>query len=202
MKLIHVPRLIAALLVGAALAACASQMEPAKKLIADVEASVAAAGADAQQYVPEHAAAVAQKLADLKAAFDKQDYKTVIAGAPALLTEAKGLADEAAAKKKEVLEALNTQWTALAASLPQALAAAEASYAAVAKAKKLPKGVTKEAVTEAGTLLGDAKSAWSEATAAFGSGNVQGALDKAKAVKAKIDEATARIGSGAAKPAG
>jgi hypothetical protein len=176
-------------------------MEPAKKMLADVEAAVTAAGADAQKYVPDQVAAVNQKLADLKAAFDKQDYKAVITGAPALLNEAKGLADAAAAKKKEVLEALGTQWTALAAELPQSVSSVEAKLAAIAKSKKLPSGVTKDGVAAAKSGLAEAKTAWDEAKSAFGSGNVQAALDKAKGVKAKLDEVASKLGLAAAKPA-
>jgi len=194
-------RFLSVLAAGLVVAACASQMEPAKKMLADVEAAVAAAGPDAQQYVPDQVAAVNQKLADLKAAFDKQDYKAVIAGAPALLNEAKGLADAAAAKKKEVLEALGTQWTALAAELPQSVSAVEAKLAAIAKSKKLPSGVTKDGVAAAKSGLAEAKTAWEEAKSAFGSGNVQAALDKAKGVKAKLDEAASKLGLASAKPA-
>jgi hypothetical protein len=177
-------------------------MEPAKKMLADVEAAVTAAGADAQQYVPDQLAAVNQKLADLKGAFDKQDYKTVITGAPALLTEAKGLADAAAAKKKEVLEALNGQWTGFAASLPQAVTAIEAKLASLAKTKKLPAGVTKDGVEAAKSGLAEVKTAWGEATTAFGSGNVQAAVEQAKSIKAKVDAISAKLGlTEAAKPA-
>ncbi|MBS0375833.1 MAG: hypothetical protein JSR73_14740 [Proteobacteria bacterium] len=187
---------------GLVLAACANQMEPAKKLIADVEAAVAAAGADAQQYIPEQVSSVNQKLADLKAAFDKQDYKTVLAGAPALVTEAKGLADAAAAKKKEVLEALGAQWTQLAADLPQAVSAVESKLTAIAKTKKLPSGVTKDGVAAAKAGLAQAKGAWDEAKAAFTAGNVQAALDKAKGVKSTLADAAAKLGIAAPAPAG
>jgi hypothetical protein len=194
MKRTHPVKFLAVLVAGLALAACASQQEPAKKLLSDVEAAITAAGADAQQYVPEQVAAANQKLGDLKAAFDKQDYQTVITGGPALLAEAKGLADAAAAKKKETLEALNSKWTALSASVPQQVAAIEARLATIAKTKKLPKGVTKDGVAAAKAGLGELQSGWSEATAAFGSGNVQAALDKAKGVKAKADEIAAALG--------
>ena len=199
---VRTARFLAVFVAGLALAACASQMEPAKKLLGDVEAAITAAGPDAQQYIPEQVTAVNKKLAELKAAFDKQDYKTVIAGAPALLTEAKGLADAAAAKKKEVLEALGTEWTALAAELPQSISAIEAKLAAIAKTKKLPAGVTKDGVESAKAGLAQAQTTWDEAKAAFGSGNVQAALDKAKGVKAGLEEAAAKLGlAGAAKPA-
>jgi hypothetical protein len=190
-------RLLAVFATSLALAACASQMEPAKKLLGDVEAAVTAAGGDAQQYIPEQVSSVNNKLGELKAAFDKQDYKTVVAGAPALLVEAKGLADAAAAKKKEVLEALGAQWTQLAAELPQSVSAVEAKLATLAKTKKLPAGVTKDGVESAKGALIEAKTGWDEAKAAFGAGNVQAALDKAKAIKTKLAEAAAKLaGSG------
>jgi hypothetical protein len=203
MKIPRHARFAVAIVAGLALAACASQLEPAKKVLGDIEAAVTAAGADAQQYIPEQVASVNQKLADLKAAFDRKDYKAIITGAPAVLAEAKGLADAAAAKKKEVLEALNTQWTGVSAALPQAVAGLEARVAALKKSKKLPAGVSKDAVASAGTALGEIKSLWNEATTAFGAGNVQAALDKAKGVKAKADELAARLGmsAGSAPPA-
>jgi trimeric autotransporter adhesin len=194
MKQIHSFRFLAVMVAGLLLAACANLQEPAQKLIAEIDAAVAAAGADAQQYVPEQVADVKQKLADLKTAYDNKDYKSVMAGAPAVVTAAKALADAAAAKKTEVLAALNTQWTSLATSLPAATAAIEAKLATIAKSHSLPKGVSKDAVATAKTGLADAKAAWADATSTFGSGNVQGALDKASGVKAKLDEIAAKLG--------
>ncbi len=197
MKLIRHARFAATLVAALVLAACANQMEPAKKMLGDIDAAVTAAGADAQQYIPEQVASVNQKLGDLKAAFDKKDYKVVITGAPALLAEAKGLADAAAAKKKEVLEALNAQWTGVSAALPKAVAGLEARIATLKKDRKLPTGVSKDAVAGAGAALTEIKSMWGEATTAFGAGNVQAALDKAKGVKAKADELAAKLGMAA-----
>jgi hypothetical protein len=196
MKRMHSFRLLL-VLAAATLAACANLQEPAKKVLADAEATISAAGTEAQQFVPEQYAAVQQKLADLKAAYDKQDYKAVVAAGPALLADAKGLKDAAEAKKREVVEALNSQWTGLASSVPQQVAAIEARFAAL-KGKKLPAGVTKDAVAAAKTGLDESKAAWLEATGAFGGGNLQSAVDKAKAVKAKLDDVGAKLGIGAA----
>ena len=93
------------------LAGCANQMEPAKNAIAGIEAAIAAAGPDAAQYIPDQLQAVTSQLNDLKMKFDQKDYKGVLAAAPALLTQAQGLASAAGSAKQAAqaaaLEALN-----------------------------------------------------------------------------------------------
>src|SRR5277367_267115 len=114
-----------ALITAAAImvAACAGQKEPAQNLIADIESVVTAASSEAAKYVPDQLADVQSQLAALQASFDKQDYAAVVAGAPPVLTAAQGLATAAAAKKDEVLKALNDKWSRFAAALPGDIAA-------------------------------------------------------------------------------
>lgn len=187
-------RFLAALVASLALVACANQMEPAKKAIADVEAAVAAAGADAQTYVPDLLGGVNQKLADLKAAYDRKDYKAVLAGAPAVLTEAQGLAGAAAAKKQEITAALGAQWTGFSTDLPQQVAAIESRLGMLNKSRKLPDGVTKDTLAAANAGLDEAKRMWGEATSAFAAGDLQKAVDTANGVKAKANELMAALG--------
>jgi hypothetical protein len=167
------------------LAACAGQKEPAQKLISDIQSTVTAASAEAVKYVPEQFADVQAKLETLKASFDKQDYAAVVTGAPAVLSAAQGLATAAAAKKDEVLKALNDEWTRLAASLPGSVSAIQNRIDLLSKksSKKLAAGIDLNAA-KAG--VGDAASLWSKAQAAFAAGNLDEAVSTAKDVKARI----------------
>lgn len=174
------------------LAACASQKEPAQKLIGDIESTVAAASTEAAKYVPDQLADVQSKLSGLKASFDKQDYAAVVTGGPAVLTAAQGLATAAAAKKDEVLKALNDEWTGLAAALPGDVTAIQNRIAQLSKksSKKEAKGIDLEAAKSG---VGDAGSLWSKAQAAFAAGNVDEAVSTAKDVKAKVEAIAASL---------
>ena len=174
------------------LAACASQKEPAQKLIGDVEATVAAASTEAAKYVPDQLADVQAKLAGLKESFDKQDYAAVVTGGPAVLSAAQGLATAAAAKKDEVLKALNDEWTGLAGSLPGDVTAIQNRIDELSKKsnKKQAKGIDLDA---AKTGVGDANSLWSKAQAAFAAGNLDEAVSTAKDVKAKVEALAATL---------
>jgi hypothetical protein len=176
----------AALLLGA----CANQMEPAKQAIAGIDSAVSAASADAGKYIPDQLASVQAKVADLKAAFDKKDYKAVLAGAPAILSEAQGLLGAAAMKKEEVVKAMSGEWTTLAASLPGLVSAVSSRVAVLSKSKHPPAGVDLAAATSASA---DATSLWSKAQAAFSAGNVEEAVTAARDVKAKAEAAAAAL---------
>jgi hypothetical protein len=174
------------------LAACAGQKGPAQKLIGDIEATVTAASAEAAKYVPDELVAVQSKLGALKASFDKQDYAAVVSGGPQVLSEAQNLATAAAAKKDEILKALNDQWTGLAGSLPADVAAVQNRIDILSKkpGKKLAAGIDLDAA-KAGA--GDATALWSKAQAAFAAGNLDEAVSTAKDVKVKIEALAASL---------
>jgi len=185
---------------GIMLAACASQKEPAQKLITDIETTVTAASTDAAKYVPDQLTDVQAKLADLKASFDKQDYAAVVTGGPAVLSAAQGLAAAAAAKKDEVMKALNDQWTALSGSLPGEVTSIQARIDLLSKksSKKMAKGIDLDAAKGS---MADVTSTWSKAQAAFASGNLDEAVTTAKDVKSKADALMATLKMEPAAPA-
>jgi hypothetical protein len=173
-------------LVAIILAACAGQKEPAEKLIGEIQATVTSASTEAAKYIPDQLAAVQTQLSALKASFDKQDYAAVVSGAPAVLGAAQSLATDAAAKKDEVLKALNDQWTALAGSVPGYLTAIQNRIEFLGK-KANKKAATGIDLDGAKSALSEAMATWSKAQAAFATGNMEEAVNTAQGVKSKVE---------------
>src|ERR1700732_3413936 len=153
------------------MAACAGQKEPAQKLLADIDVTVTAASVEAAKYVPDQLRDVQTKFGELKASFDKRDYAAVLSGAPPVLAAAKMLATDAAAKKDEVLKALNDQWTVLAGTVPEYMTAVQNRIDTLRKksSKKAAAGMDLDA---AKLSLDGSAALWSKAQAAFAGGNM------------------------------
>ena len=175
---------------GLLLAACANQMEPAKQAIDNIQSTVNAAATDAGKYVPEQLADVQAKLAELKTSYEKKDYKTVIAGAPAVLASAQGLATAAAAKKDEAMKAAKEQWTALSASVPRLVEAVKSRVDVLSKSRKPPAGVDLEAARSA---LAEATDEWTKAETASTAGNVEEAANLGKMAQEKATAAATAL---------
>jgi hypothetical protein len=171
------------------LVACANQMEPAKQAIAGIESAITAA-TDAPKYIPDQLAAVQTKLADLKTAYDNKDYKTVLAGAPAVLSEAQGLLGAAMLKKEAVVKAMAAEWPGLAAALPALMTTVTNRANALGKSKHAPAGVDMAAAKSA---VDDATASWTKAQAANTAGDPETAVASARDAKAKLEAAAAAM---------
>jgi hypothetical protein len=187
-------RFIALILAAFVVAGCANKMAPAQKAIADIEAAVTAAGEDATKYVPDQVQAVNDQLANLKAMFDKKDYKGVLAAAPAVLTQAQGLTAAAAAKKTEMTDMYAGEWSTLASSVPQAVAAIQSRVDILSKSKKLPAGMDAATLDNVKTSLAEATSTWAQATEAQAAGDLEQAVTLAQQVKTRTDELLTTLG--------
>ncbi len=171
-------------------AACVNQMEPAKNALDNINNTLNAVSADAQKYIPDQYAQAQTKVAALTASFEKKDYPAVIAGAPAVLTEVRGLSGAVSTKKDEELKALGTEWRSLAASVPQSLTAVQTRVDALSKTKHTAKDVDLGAAKSG---LADATSAWGKAQDAFKSGNLADAVTAAKDAQSKLASAAAAL---------
>ena len=181
------------LLIGLVLVACAAREQaPAQKMIADIETAVNAALPDAANYVPDQLKEVQKKLGEFKADYDKEDYKDVVGGAPALLSTAQGLASAAEAKKSLIAKGFNDQWTLLSSTLPAHAAAIQSRVDFFSKPanKKLGSGVDLDAVRSG---INHAAATWAHAQDAFAAGTVPEAVMMAKSAGTEYDALAASM---------
>jgi hypothetical protein len=171
-------------------AACVNQMEPAKNALDNINNTLNAVSADAQKYIPDQFTQAQTKVAALTASFEKKDYTAVIAGAPAVLAEVKGLSGAVSTKKDEEVKALGKEWRSLSASVPQSITAVQTRVDALSKGKHVAKGVDLGAAKSG---LADANSAWGKAQDAFKSGSPADAVTAAKDAQSKIASAAAAL---------
>jgi len=176
---------IAALL-AIILAGCSAQKNSAQNLIVEIEATLAAAEPEAAKYIPEQLSEVRTELAGLRAAFERKDYAGVVSSAPGVLGTAQSLATAAAARKDQILAALNDDWANLAATLPGEVTTLQGRVDLLGKKSgaKPARGIDAAA---ARSRMDDVTALWSKAQAAFGAGNLNEAVATAKNVKTQAD---------------
>lgn len=183
-----------ALIFTLCLAACSGQRDTAQKLMANIHGAVVSASSEAAKYVPSRLADVQTQLIELQEQYDKKEYAEVVSRAPALLEAAQALATEAAAKKDEVLKALNDDWTALAASVPDEMTALQKRIESLSQQHKTRKPPAQIDIEAARQTVGVAQSLWSKAQGAFAAGNLEEAVATAKDVKDKLGGAEKSVG--------
>lgn len=183
--------LLSAALAAVLLVGCNTQKGPAEQAVASAQAALDAVRDDAQKYAPEQLGGVEAKLSDIKGSFQKGDYAGVVAAAPGLTSAIASLKDAAAAKKVEAEQALakaKDDWGPASAAVPKMVDEIAKRVETLSKTKKLPHGVTKDAVAAAKTGVDSLKSTWADATNASSSGDYTTAMAKAQSVKDKATE--------------
>lgn len=175
---------------------CGKMKNEATEAVSSIENSVTAMKEDGTRYAPVAYQGVESTLATLKDSLAKEDYKTVMAGAPKLKEAVESL-KTAIASGKEQYDAATTEWVALSADVPQMVAAIQSRVDTLSSSRKLPKNVSKEAFDSAKSGLETMKATWAEASAAFTDGKPTEAAEKARAVKAKGAEVLAALGMNA-----
>jgi hypothetical protein len=180
------------------LAGCAKQDEqPARKAIDQIDAAIAAAGPNATKYLPGHVAAVKAATTQLKVQFYDQDFKAVVAAAPAILEHAQSLATAAAAKKAEIAQSLAGEWQGLTTSVPAALANVSGHVDTLLNSKTLPAGVNKTILESAKTGIAEQQALWDKATAAMAAGDIEQAVTLGAHIQRRAETLLAALGGSA-----
>jgi histone H1/5 len=167
---------------------------PAEAAVKAAETAAAALTEEIGKLAPDEAKAVREGLANAKVAIAKQDFKTARSLAEPLAAKAtaaiaaanarkEALAKEAAARATEAKQAFD----AGAAALGKKLEGMKKKVTALAKAKKLPKGVTKADVAKGKETVAALEADFLRAKAQL-STDAAAALATAKDVEAKAVE--------------
>ncbi len=185
--------LLAALAATLALAAC-SQQDPAREAIDAAENALNAVYEDAGKYLPERYAAVKAELDEARAAFAEERYADAIAAVKDVPAAAEALAKDAAAAKEEHISGLNADWARMSESLPGLLAGIGGRLGELGQMQRLPEGMDRQLLDETKAALASAQSAWAEAGALFGNGDLEGAVGRARAAEGMAQDLVARLG--------
>ena len=168
-----------------ALAACESaEKAPASAALSAAQTAIDAVKTEAMKYVPDQVKAVQDALAAANANFEKKDYKAALAGAQDVAAKAKELGAAAATKKAE----LTKSWEEISNGVPKMAEAIKSRVDILSQSKKLPAGLDKAKVDDAKAGLASMNQSWTQASDAYKSGDVSGAVVKAKAAKDKAVE--------------
>lgn len=186
-------RIAAVAAVLATVAGC-SQKDPAQEAIAAAENALAAVYEDAQKYLPERYAAVKADLEKARAAFNEERYADAITAVKEVPAKAEALAKDVVEAKQRAVAELNADWVRLSGSMPGLMTGIGARLEELGKMRRLPQGMDRQLLDEAGAAWSSAQSAWDEAGQAFNAGNLEGAVGKARDVEAMAQDLVARLG--------
>ena len=148
------------------LAACTDAAKaPAEAALKAGEAAMATITEEVTKLAPAQVQAAKDALASAKAMAAKQDYKAALAAAGEIPAKVKEAVAAAQAKKDEAAKALAAAQKAFAdatAALPGQVAAIKARLATLAKAKTLPKGITKATLAQGKTSYAALEDGWAK----------------------------------------
>ena len=168
-----------------ALAACESaEKAPAAAAISAAQSAIDAVKGEAMKYVPDQVKSAQDAVAAARASFEKNDFKAALAGAQDATAKAKELGAAVATKKSE----LTKSWEEMSNGVPKMAEVIKSRVDILSQSKKLPAGLDKDKLESAKAGLASLNQTWTEASAAFQSGNMTDAIAKAQAAKAKAVE--------------
>jgi hypothetical protein len=177
------------------LAACSSQKEPATQAINNLESSVTELKADGERFAAEQMAAVERGVADLKASFDKKDYKTVVTNAPPVQKQVADLRESVAARRQEFEAAsarATEQWNGYAAEMPRYLDTLQKRLDTMAKSRR---NRSAQGPSEDSLLLDNVRNLWADAGNLFSTGKPVEAAARADEARAKAQELAQKLGA-------
>jgi hypothetical protein len=154
---------------------------PAEAALATAGAAIESLKGDAARYAPEAVKAVQASYDSARALVAKQDYKGAMAAAAEIPAQAKAALAAASLAKDNAA----TAWRGFSENIQQSVADVTARVAALSSAKKLPRGIDKDAVALARQEVDLLETRWQMVKDMARNGDYQAAIAKGAEVKKK-----------------
>ena len=169
----------------------------ADRAIAESEAAIQSLGPEVQEFMSADYDQVRQLQEEARQKHASKDWQGAAAAARAAKAKADSLTAQVSTRRAE----LESEWTALAASVPGLIQALKTRVDEVMKGVaegKLPEGVTPEAVAAAQAGVAPMEQRWNQAMALKDGGQLVDALLIGRGVKAEAEKLIASLGAPAA----
>jgi hypothetical protein len=178
-----------------ALAACASQKEPAQQSLTELEGAMAKVAEMGQKYMPEEYAEVDAQIAGLKASFDKGDYAAVVAGASKAAAAIRKLQADSIIAKANYAKQMNAEWSDFTRTMPDTIIAVDKQISRASRS--LPKGMDRDTFKQTVATFDEAKKTWEAAAELGNAGKYEEAVMESRKVKEVVDATMQALGMAA-----
>ncbi len=194
-RTITLSRLAATFVMAVALAACASQKEPAQQSLTELEGAMAKVAELGQKYMPEEYAEVDAQIAGLKASFDKGDYAAVVAGASKAAAAIRKLQADSIIAKANYAKQMNAEWADFTRTMPDTIVAVDKQITRASRS--LPKGMDRDTFKQTVATFDEAKKTWEAAAELGNAGKYEEAVMESRKVKEVVDATMQALGMAA-----
>ena len=194
-RTITLSRLAATFVMAVALAACASQKEPAQQSLTELEGAMAKVAEMGQKYMPEEYAEVDAQIAGLKASFDKGDYAAVVAGASKAAAAIRKLQADSIIAKANYAKEMNAEWADFTRTMPDTIIAVDKQISRASRS--LPKGMDRDTFKQTVATFDEAKKTWEAAAELGNAGKYEEAVMESRKVKEVVDATMQALGMAA-----
>ena len=169
---------------------CAMQKGKAEAAVATADSSLQAMAAEAQAYVPAQYEAAGAQVTAAKADLEAKSYADALTKAAEATKLTGELQPAIEARKAE----LTQTWQGMSESLPKMVQAIQSRVDELSKMRRLPAGITKDAVTQAQHDVQEMTVNWTQAVDAQAKGDLATATNLASGVQTKAGEVMAALG--------
>jgi predicted outer membrane protein len=177
------------------LTACASQEEPARTAVADLEASLAQIGEMSAKYLPDAHQAMQDEIDSLQADLEAGEFDTVVGKAAAVSAGLRKLQADSIVARASVREAMTREWEAMSQSVPALLSRVDRELGRYTGSGRVPRGMDRDGFKALLATLDEARSRWASAVDTGNAGDYEQAVMLGREAQASLQASASALGT-------